>query len=150
MPTPAQQLAVFLAKFDPAVARIARGALTRLRRRLPGATELVYDNYNALAIGFAPGEKTSEAIFSIAVYPRWVSLFFLQAKGLPDPARRLRGSGKKVRHVVLGGASDLDAPEIEALIRAALARATVPLQRGGKRRLVIKSVSARQRPRRPR
>ena len=33
------------------------------------ALELVYDNYNALAIGYAPTERTSEAIFSIALFP---------------------------------------------------------------------------------
>jgi len=58
-PTPAQQLASFLRKYDPAVASVARGALARLRKRLPGATELVYDNYNALAIGFGPSQRAS-------------------------------------------------------------------------------------------
>jgi hypothetical protein len=55
--TPAQQLAGFLAKFEPRVAASARAALSRLRKRLPGAIELVYDNYNALAIGFGPSDK---------------------------------------------------------------------------------------------
>jgi hypothetical protein len=59
-PTPAQQLAAFLKKYDPAVAAIGRGALARLRKRLPGAMELVYDNYNALAIGFGPSTRASE------------------------------------------------------------------------------------------
>jgi hypothetical protein len=40
--TPAQQLAGFLAKFEPRVAAAARAALARLRKRLPGAFELVY------------------------------------------------------------------------------------------------------------
>jgi hypothetical protein len=34
-----------------------------MRGYLPGAIELVYDNYNALAIGFGPSEKSSDAIF---------------------------------------------------------------------------------------
>jgi hypothetical protein len=42
-------------------------ALAKMRARLPGAVELVYDNYNALAIGFGPTERTSEAVFSIEV-----------------------------------------------------------------------------------
>ena len=68
-PTPAQQLRSCLAKFDPRVAASARAALAQLRKKLPGATEIVYDNYNALAIGFGPSDKASEAIFSIAVFP---------------------------------------------------------------------------------
>ena len=61
--TPTRELAGFLAKYDPAVATIARGALARLRKRLPGVTEMVYDNYNALAVGFGPGNCASQAIF---------------------------------------------------------------------------------------
>jgi hypothetical protein len=147
--TPARELAGFLAKYDPVVASIARAALSRLRRRLPGATEIVYDNYNALAIGFGPGERTSEAIFSIAVYPRWVSLFFLQGVRLKDPDKLLKGSGARVRHIVLAEAADIDSEKVDALIAAALAVAVRPIDPKAKRQLIIKSVSAKQRPRRP-
>jgi hypothetical protein len=147
--TPSQTLAGFLAKFEPAVAAAARGALARLRKRLPGATELVYDNYNALAIGFAPGEKTSEAIFSIAVYPRWVTLFFLKGARLKDPAKVLKGGGTTVRHIVLRDPADIGSKDIESLIAMALATAARPIDPNAKRRIIIKSVSAKQRPRRP-
>jgi hypothetical protein len=146
--TPTQELAGFLAKYDPAVATIARGALARLRKRLPGATEIVYDNYNALAVGFGPGDRTSEAIFSIAVFPRWVSLFFLQGARLKDPAKLLKGSGTRVRHIVLGEARDVGSAEVDVLIAAALAAAIRPIDPKAKRQLIIKSISTQQRPRR--
>ncbi len=151
MPTssPQSQLACFLAKFSPPVARRARAILAAMRQRLPGALELVYDNYNALAIGFGPTERVSDVIFSIAVYPRWVSLFFFRGKGLPDPKGVLRGEGSQVRHIVLDGPEDLDIPAVKALIRAALANAILPLDPKQKSRLIIKSVSSKQRPRRP-
>jgi hypothetical protein len=149
-PRPAeQQLDGFIAKYSPEVAALARAALARLRARLPGAIELVYDNYNALAIGFGPTERTSDAIFSITLWPRWVSLFFLQGAGLPDPNRLLKGSGKVARHLVLEDAEDLDRPAVQELIARALERARTPLDGTGPSRIVIKSVSARQRPRRP-
>lgn len=144
-----KQLASFLAKFNPEIEAIAKAARLRLQARLPGAIELVYDNYNALAIGFGPSERASEAIFSIALFPRWVSLFFLQAKGLRDSSGLLQGSGKVARHIVLQRAADVDTPAIEELIAQALERAKVPLDPRVPRRLVIKSVSAKQRPRRP-
>src|SRR5580693_4646998 len=125
--SPTQTLAAFLAKYDPAIAIIARAALERLRKRLPGATEIVYDNYNALAVGFGPGDRASEAIFSIAVYPRWVSLFFLQGARLKDPAKLLKGSGSRVRHIVLGEARDIGSEGIDALIAAALVVAMRPI-----------------------
>lgn len=148
-PTPARQLEAFLARYDPAVATFARATLRRLRARLPGAVELVYDNYNALAIGFAPSEKASEVIVSIAVYPRWVTLFFLQGARLPDPKRLLRGSGTKVRHIRLETPDDLVAPDVERLFVAALAAAKTPIDATRKRRLVVKAALAKLRPRRP-
>jgi hypothetical protein len=77
-----------------------------------------------------------------------VSLFFLQGVGLPDPDGRLRGSGNKVRHIVLESARTLDEPPVKRLIEIALLSAKVPLDPTQKRRLIIKSVSAKQRPRR--
>ena len=147
---PQKQLAAFLAKFDPQVALVARSALARMQKLLPGATRLVYDNYNALAIGFGPSDRTSEAVFSIAVFPRWVSLFFFHGVELPDPDGALKGSGKHVRHIVLRTADDLDRTEVRALIREALARADPPIPRRPGAPLVIKSVSPVQRARRPR
>jgi hypothetical protein len=146
--SPEKQLDGFIAKYSPEIGALARAALAKMRARLPGAIELVYDNYNALAIGFSPTERASDAIFSIALWPRWVSLFFLQGAGLPDPNQLLKGSGKVARHLVLADADDLDQPAVQELIACALDRARVPLDGTGEGRLVIKSVSARQRPRR--
>ena len=149
MSTPAAQLKSFLAKYSPEVAAVARDALAAMRRLVPGATELVYDNYNALAIGFGATDRSSDAVFSIAVYPRWVSLFFLRCgTTLPDPTKVLRGTGSRVRHIVLTSAADLDRPDVRALMAHALAEADPPIETGAKRRLMIKSVSSRQRPRR--
>src|SRR5258707_3393175 len=97
--SPESQLGSFLDKFTPQVATLARACLTKMRARLPGAVQLVYDNYNALAIGFGPSERASEAIFSIVLYPRWVTLFFLQGAGLADPKRLLNVSCKGMRHI---------------------------------------------------
>jgi hypothetical protein len=146
--SPEAQLAAFIAKYSPEIAKRAKAIRAAMRKRYPEALELVYDNYNALAIGYAPTERASDGIFSIALYPRWVSLFFLQAKGLPDPDRILKGSGNVAKHVVLESAKFLNEPAIEDLMREAVIRARVPFSRDGKHRLIIKSISAKQRPRR--
>jgi hypothetical protein len=147
--SPESQLDAFLDKYTPALAALARACLKKMRARLPGAVQLVYDNYNALVIGFGPSERASEAIFSIALYPRWVTLFFLRGAGLPDPRRLLKGSGKVVRHIVLASAADLDLPPIQELMAKALQRAETGIDPGAAGRLVIRSISAKQRPRRP-
>lgn len=148
--TPAQQLAAFLKKYDPKIASFARRILTKMRQRLPGATELVYDNYNALVIGFGPTDRASDAIFSIVLFPRWIILYFLQGAQLPDPDRLLKGSGSVGRHIRLETTATLDDPAVQSLMTSALYRAKVPLNPKCRRRLIIKSISAKQRPRRPR
>jgi hypothetical protein len=147
--TPARQWAAFLSKYDPVIAARAKAAVARLRKYVPGAVELVYDNYNALAVGFGPSERASEAVLSIALYPRWVTLFFLQGARLDDPARRLKGAGTRVRHIVLTDLALLDEPAVRGLIGQALATAPRPIDARARRRMVIRSVSAQQRPRRP-
>ena len=144
------QLDSFIDKFTPDVAILTRALLARMRGRLPGADILVYDNYNALAIGFGPSEKAGQAVLSLAVMPRWVTLCFLRGAGLPDPSGLLRGSGSRVRHVRLRRPEALDDAGVQALIDEALARAEPPIPSAPPGRLIIKSISAKQRPRRPR
>jgi hypothetical protein len=147
--TPRQQLNACLDRYTDEVAAAMRKALRHLRQRVPGATELVYDNYNALAVGFGPGDRASEVVLSLAAYPRWVTLFFLQGAGLPDPRKLLKGSGTRVRHIVLTGSAVLASADVDALIGAALRSAKVAIDPARKPALIIKSISARQRPRRP-
>ena len=148
--TAQQQFETFLRKYDPAVASEGKKCLAKLRKLVPGAIEMVYDNYNFLVVGFSPSMRPSEAILSVVFTPRWVTLCFLQGKGLPDPEKRLRGSGNVVRNIRLeGGAKTLDDPYVRTLITYALTRAKVLIPAGQKRQFIIKSVSAKQRPRRP-
>jgi Domain of unknown function (DU1801) len=144
------QLEGFIDRFSPEVAVVARAALTRMRARLPGAIELVYDNYNALAIGFGPTEKASEAPFSITLFPRNAALCFLQCgPALPDPTGILEGAGNQARHIKLKTGAEIETPAVQALIAEALARAPRPFDPTQSNRLVIKSISPKQRPRRP-
>ena len=149
-PSPASQLRGFLAKYSPELQREATAVLRKMRRLVPGAVELVYDNYNFLVIGFGPSDRPSAAVFSLALAPRWVTLCFLQhGPGIYDPHGLLRGSGKQVRSVRLTSATDLDTSPIRDLIEQAIELVAKPFDGKHRRRLVIKSISARQRPRRP-
>jgi len=61
----------------------------------------------------------------------------------------LQGNGSVVRHIVLKTPKMLDDPKVRRLMDEAAATAKVPFAANGERRLVIKSISAKQRPRRP-
>ena len=144
------QLDGFIDKFTPEVAALTRALLGRMKVRIPGAVIPVYDNYNALAIGFGASDRVKHVILSLAVMPRWVTLCFMWGVRLSDPHGLLKGEGSQIRHVRLMTADALDDPRIDALIEQALDHADVPIDPSGPHRLVIKSVSAKQRPRRPR
>lgn len=143
------QLDGFVAKFSDIVADQARTALGRMRQLVPGAISLVYDNYNALAVGFGATEKQAGLVFSIAIYPRWVSLFFSHGIDLFDPHGLLKGEGSRIRHIVLAGVETLDDPRVIALIEQALAKAPFPIDPSRPNLLIIQSISAKQKPRRP-
>jgi hypothetical protein len=146
--SPATQLASFIAKFDPTVAKLIRGARAVMRKRLPTALELVYDNYNFLAIGYSPTERASDCVVSLACGSNGVSLSFYYGATLPDPDGVLLGSGNQNRFVRLESAGTLATPAVERLIAAALAQAKTPMPASGKTRTIVKSISAKQRPRR--
>jgi hypothetical protein len=146
--TPAKQLESFIAKYDPAVAKLARACRATMRKRLPSANELVYDNYQFLAIGYSSTERASDSLLSLAVSPKGVALCMYYGAKLPDPQKIMYGGGNQVRFVKVENAKSLDAPAVMALIRAADERARVQLPESGKGKLIIKAISAKQRPRR--
>ncbi|MDQ2931714.1 MAG: DUF1801 domain-containing protein [Gemmatimonadota bacterium] len=144
-----KQLAAFIAKYDPAVAALARTCRATMRKILPTANELVYDNYQFLAVGYSSTDRASDSLLSLAVSPKGVALCMHYGAHLPDPTTIMYGGGNQIRFVHLDGAKSLTAPAVRALIRAADAHGRVPLPRTGNGQLIIKAISAKQRPRRP-
>jgi hypothetical protein len=150
MPSPAKQLDGFLAKYSPAMQKQARAAIRKMRARLPGAVEMVYDNYQWLVVGYGPNDRASEALFSLAFAPDHVTLCFLRnGPKISDPKKLLRGNGSRVRHVRLVDGIDIDMPAISALMRETERLAGDPIPRDAPRVLIIKAVSKKQRSRRP-
>jgi hypothetical protein len=146
--SPAKQLAGFIAKFDPAVGKLIRSSRVALRKRFPTALELVYDNYNFLAIGFSSTERASDCIVSLAAQAKGVALSFYYGATLPDPEKLLQGSGNQNRFIRVENAATFTKPPVEMLLRAAVAQGKTPLPPVGRGRTIIKSISAKQRPRR--
>ncbi|MES2015159.1 MAG: DUF1801 domain-containing protein [Pseudomonadota bacterium] len=143
------QVASFLAKYTPEIKTQLREARSRLRAMFPRGFELVYDNYNALVFGISPTERTSEAFISVAGYPKWITLFFLHGATLHDPDGLLAGEGKQVRGIRLTDPATINTPAVEALIAQAALCHESQLRAAPALTTVVKSVSAKQRPRRP-
>lgn len=143
----ANEVASFIDKFDPPVARLLRACRTALQKRLPTAIEQVYDNYNFLAIGYCTTERTSDCLVSLAASAKGVALSFYHGADLPDPKGVLLGGGKQNRFVRLESAATLDEPAVAALLDAAITQAKSPLPTSGRGYTIVKSVSVKQRPR---
>ena|SRR5215510_14424675 len=146
--TPEGQLKAFIQKFDPRHRALIRSVRRALQKQLPTANELVYDNYNFFVIGYSPTERPSDAIVSIAAGANGVGLCFIRGASLPDPKQVLLGSGKQTRFIRLPSAEVLARAEVRALFAAAVGQSQAPFRTAGPRRLIIRSVSAKQRPRR--
>jgi|HubBroStandDraft_1064217.scaffolds.fasta_scaffold208138_1 hypothetical protein len=143
-----QQLAGFIKKFDPKNAALIRSVRKVLRERLPTASELVYDNYNFFVIGYCSTERPTDCVLSIAAGANGVGLSFYYGATLPDPHKLLLGSGSQNRFIRIESAATLARPEVEELIAAAIAQAERPLPESGRGKLVIRSISKKQKPRR--
>jgi hypothetical protein len=145
---PEAELASFFVKYEPATARLGKALRAKLRARLPGLFEIVYvyANRDALVISYSPTEHGYAGVCGMALYPQTAHLFFGQGALLSksDPNELLQGRGKTVRHVVLNAAADLDRPEIEALMAAALKLAKLRLDASAKGSVIIKAEAQKQ------
>lgn len=142
-----EQLKSFIDKFAPRNQALIRATRKILRKRLPAANELVYDNYNFFVIGYCSTERPSDCIVSIAAAANGVGLSFYYGSTLPDPHKILLGSGNQNRFIRIESAETLARPEVEAVIAAAVAQGETPLAAGGCGKLIIRSIAAKQRPR---
>lgn len=148
-PAPAEkQLTEFISKFEPPIAKQIRAASRVLRQLYPTANELVYDNYNFFVIGYCATERPSDCLFSIAANSKGVGLSFYHGATLPDPHKILLGSGNQNRFIRLESIETLSRPEVKELMTAAVAQADPPLPSSGRGHLIIRSVAAKQKPRR--
>jgi len=136
------QLASYFAQYEPAIARLGKTLRAKLRTRLPGLIEVVYlyESQDQLLIAYSPSGRGYDAPCSLGLFPDRVCLFFGRGAELPksDPEKRLQGSGKTVRHVVLSKAADLDRAEIQALVAAALKLAKLRLDPSAKSSVIFK------------
>lgn len=143
-----KQLQGFVDKFEPRYQGLIRAMRKALRKRMPTANELVWDNYNFFVIGYSATERPSDSVVSIAAAANGVGLSFYRGATLPDPQKILLGSGSQNRFLRFESAKMSALPDVEALIDAAITQAKTPFSAAGKGKLIIRSISAKQKSRR--
>src|ERR1051325_3243923 len=118
IPPPTPDHLRFLQPFGPAITDLALAVRKLVLSETKGAVELIYDAYNAVASGYTFTGRPSDACIHIAVYARWVNLGFNAGALLPDPEKRLAGSGNRIRHIRIATLADLKDPTIRAFVKA--------------------------------
>jgi hypothetical protein len=139
------EIRALVAMHAPAHPRLVDSTRKWLQARLPTAHEIVYEYRDCFVISYAPNEHGYEGVFALRASLKGVSLYLNQGKGLPDPAKLLKGTGKQVRFIDLDSASTLARPEVACLIDAALGRNPMPYPSAGRGSVIIRSTAAKQR-----
>jgi hypothetical protein len=85
----------------------------------PAANELIYDNYNALAVGWSITERLSHTICSIAAFSEFVHFGFYWGADISDPKKILLGKGKQYRYIVVREKKDFPITYINKLLKEA-------------------------------
>ncbi|MBI2731692.1 MAG: DUF1801 domain-containing protein [Sphingobacteriales bacterium] len=98
---PLTDLLKFLKPFDKEVQEIALKLREFVLDIFPKTNELIYDNYNALAIGYSLSDKQKEMFCHIAVYSKYVNIGFDHGVDLDDPKQILKGTGNRIRHITV-------------------------------------------------
>ena len=91
------ELRGLITKFASAHQRLTAGMRRWLRKRLPTAHEIVYEYRDCFVISYSPSEHGYEGVLALRASADGVRLYFNQGKGLPDPAKLLRGTGTQAR-----------------------------------------------------
>jgi len=114
----------------------------------PDSNELIYDNYNALALGWSPTDKAGDAFCSIAVYSNHVNFGFNRGSEISDTDKILNGDGSLYRKMSIKSKNDFPKTKIKNLLKEAHANSLARLK-GGKQVLkgvtITKSVSSKKR-----
>jgi len=145
--TPEAQLRSYVEKLDPKIQKLFKSVRTAVRKRFPTANELVYDYGFSVVIGYSPTLNGIESVVSISARNTGVSFYFNFGPQLPDPKGILKGSGKATRFIEVESASRLSHPDVKAVTAAAEGLSKVPMPATGKGSIVIKTDSAKKKPR---
>ena len=88
-----------------------------IREVMPQATEGVHAGWKAIYYNDTP--SVMNMIVAMSPAQAHVTLSFSDGIDLPDPAKRLEGTGKRGRHVKIRSVEDVRSPEVRALLEAA-------------------------------
>jgi len=131
MPKPPAALIEFLHRYEPPTQTLALGARALVLSELAPCHEYIFTMRSKVVLVYGPTERAiADAICSLAVFARHVTLTFHRGVHLRDPEGLLRGSGKIMRHVTLRAPADLENAGVRKLLSEARKEAGLKRPRG--------------------
>ncbi len=111
----------FLEPFPEAIRDLALWLRSFIWDLYPQTNELIYDNYNALAIGWSPTDRVGHIFCSIAVgrTSNNVHFGFYWGAQIADPEKKLLGQGKQYRYILVKEKSGFPETYIKKLMKEA-------------------------------
>lgn len=143
-----KDLLKFLKHFPAEVQQVTLWLRDFVWATCPDCNELIYDNYNALAIGFGLSDKAGDVFCSIAVYSNYANFGFLRGHEITDPGKALTGAGKMYRYITIKTQKDFPKAYIKKLLLESVINAQSRLKTGQqslKGETMVKSISAKKR-----
>ena len=104
---------VYLEKKDPELQKVAEAVRALLKKTVKGSSESV----NPWKI---PTLESNGPMCMLMVGKKHVTFGFLRGTSLPDPEKRLEGTGKNLRHVKLRTLEDVRNPALTKLVVTAM------------------------------
>lgn len=147
---PSADLTKFLKPFGPEISAMVAWLRDFVWELYPESNELIYDNYNALALGWSLTERLGHTFCSIAVFRtnKQVHFGFYRGSELSDPKQVLLGKGNQYRYVLVTDVQEFPKAYIKQLTKQAYVNAAARVKevnQASQGLIITKSVSPTKR-----
>ena len=116
----------------------------------PQTNELIYDNYNSVAVGWSPTDKAGDVFCSMALFNNHINFGFNRGTDFPDPQKILSGDGSLYRYIRVLDKDDFPEDYIKQLLAIAYENSVSrlkPVKKIISGETIVKSISpAKRRP----
>ena len=109
-----------LRKVTPEVLPLVHQLRALIKEVMPRASEKAYLGWGTIHYGAS--DSMRDWIVAIAPQRAYANLAFSDGAELPDPAHRLEGTGKRLRHVKIRTPEDVRHPDVRSLLETAARR----------------------------
>ena len=113
---PNPQLKKFIAPYDERIQNLTMELRNFITDLVPQANELIWDNYNAVALAYSKSEKLKDAFCHIAVYSGHVNFGFNRGAELTKETVKLNGKGKLIRHISIKDLPSFPKKELKDMV----------------------------------